>query len=416
MPVDAGNDVLEAVSGGRAHIGVGGLYRPAPPHPRLAQRLAGKLLPGHAPPPPEPASPVLWSSGYFTVEPVLIYNADGFRPGGWRDLAGEDVAYATGSALEDQMVAVRVAHPDVRWTGVDAPSGHALIAQVSDGRLDYAVVGSHHAALARNVYLNFDVAFPVDGKQEIAWAVAPGAEPLRKEIDAFFADLKRDGTLQRLIDRYLGHVGEVPRIDAGILQDRMHSLLPQYRGAFQRAQQATGIEWRLLAAVSYQESQWDPEATSETGVRGIMQLTEETARHLGVLDRLDPKVSIVAAARYLQTLKAKLPARIQEPDRTWLALAAFNIGLGHLEDARILAQRQKLNPDSWSDLKKTLPLLAQPEFYNEAKLGYARGGMPVAFVDRVRAYYDVLLAHQPPYHPRLQVMLTAAPEAMLDAR
>jgi membrane-bound lytic murein transglycosylase F len=416
VPVSSGSDVVAAVAAGRAHIGVGGLYRPAPPHARLADRIAGRLLPGRAQPavPARPA--VLWSSGYFSVEPVLVYNGDGARPAAWRDLDGENVAYATSSGFADDLVSVRNHHPDVHWTGVAAESGNALIAQVSDGKLDYAVVGSHHAALARNVYLNFDIAFPVDGQREIAWAVSPEAAALLKEIDAFFAELKRDGTLPRLVDRYYGHVGEVPRIDAGIMQDRIRTLLPQFRTAFHQAQQATGIEWRLLAAVSYQESQWDPGATSETGVRGIMQLTEDTARRLGVLDRLDPKLSIEAAARYLMSLKAKLPSRIQEPDRTWLALAAFNIGPGHLEDARVLAQRQKLNPDSWSDLKKTLPLLAQPEYYEQAKLGYARGGMPVAFVDRVRAYYDVLLAHQPAYQPRLQVLVTASGEPTLAMR
>ena len=124
----------------------------------------------------------------------------------------------------------------------------------------------------------------------------------------------------------------------------------------------------------------------------------------GIRDLLDPAQNVVAAARYLRDLKAKLPARIREPDRTWLALAAFNIGLGHLEDARILAQKQKLNPDLWSDVKKVLPLLALPEYYEQAKLGYARGGMPVAFVDRVRGYYDVLLAQAPPHRPRLGLL------------
>ena len=122
---------------------------------------------------------------------------------------------------------------------------------------------------------------------------------------------------------------------------------------------------------------------------------------------LDPAQSVVAAARYVRDLKAKFPARIQEPDRTWLALAAFNIGLGHLEDARILAQQQKLNPDLWSDVKKVLPLLALPEYHQHAKLGYARGGMPVAFVDRVRGYYDVLLAHAPPHRSRLGALAAA---------
>ena len=129
---------------------------------------------------------------------------------------------------------------------------------------------------------------------------------------------------------------------------------------------------------------------------------EDTARHLGVTDRLNPTAAVVGAAQYVKDLRSKLPARITEPDRTWLALAAFNIGLAHLEDARILAQKQKLNPDLWSDVKKALPLLALPEYYEDAKFGYARGGMPVAFVDRVRAYYDILVRQEPAYEPRLR--------------
>ena len=135
-----------------------------------------------------------------------------------------------------------------------------------------------------------------------------------------------------------------------------------------------------------------------------MQITEDTARHLGIKDLLDPRQNVLGAARYLRDLKSKLPARIAEPDRTWLALAAFNIGLGHLEDARVLAQKQKLNPDLWSDVKKVLPLLALPEYHADARNGYARGGMPVAFVDRVRSYYDILLAHQPALQPRLRML------------
>ena len=189
----------------------------------------------------------------------------------------------------------------------------------------------------------------------------------------------------------------------------MGSLLPQWKALFHDAQEHTGIEWRLLAAIAYQESKWDPDATSETGVRGFMQITEETARHLGITDRLDPAQSVLGAARYLRDIKAKLPGRIGEPDRTWLALAAFNIGLGHLEDARVLAQKQKFNPDLWSDVKKALPLLALPEYHVDAKNGYARGGMPVAFVDRVRSYYDMLLAHQPALPPRLRMLSDVEP-------
>jgi membrane-bound lytic murein transglycosylase F len=267
------------------------------------------------------------------------------------------------------------------------------------------------AAIARNIFLGFDVAFVAGGRRELAWVIPARFPALREAVDAFLARAKRDGTLDRLADRYFGHSAQVRRIDAGVFHDRIGTLLPGYRLLFQHAQAATGMEWRLLAAIAYQESQWDSLATSETGVRGMMQLTEETARHLGVRDRLDARQSILAAARYLTDLKRALPARIQEPDRTWLALAAFNIGMGHLEDARVLARKQKLDPDLWSNVKQTLPLLASPEFYQQAKLGYARGGMPVVFVDRVRAYYDILLAREAAYIPRLHVgNVSADPE------
>ncbi len=377
---------------------------------RLAATAAGKAaaLPGAvasaaAQLPPE----VLWTTRVATAEPVLIYNRDGYKPSNWSDLEGATVAFVPDAGFEHEIATARIAHPGIRWDALALPSVAALISQVSDGTVGYAIVGSLAASLARNIYLDFDVAFPAGTKRDIAWAVAPRFADLRQELDRFILQLGRDGTLARLADRYMPDPRQIQRIDAEMLQERMRTVLPRYRALFHDGQEKSGIEWRLLAAIAYQESQWDPTATSATGVRGIMQITEDTAKHLGVRDLLDPAQNVVAAARYLRDLKAKLPARIHEPDRTWLALAAFNIGLGHLEDARILAQKQKLNPDLWSDVKKVLPLLALPEYYEQAKLGYARGGMPVAFVDRVRGYYDVLLAHAEPHRPRL---------GMLDAK
>ena len=365
-------------------LAAGNLYRPAAAAPRPAHQL-------------------LYSSAYYAAEPVLIYNSDGFRPDSWQDLAGEIVGVLEGGGLAPALAKLRADHPQVRWQLIALPSTEALISQVSDGSLSYAIVAANDALAARHVYLAFDKAFAVAGKQELVWAFPPTERRLRDRVDAFFAKLKHDGRLQRLIERYFSY-GKVPRIDAGVFQERIKSMLPQIKAIFQRAQQATGIEWRLLAAIAYQESKWDMQATSETGVRGLMQLTEETAQRLGGVDRLDPKASVLAAARYLRDLKNRLPQRIQEPDLTWLALAAYNIGIAHLEDARILAQRHKLDPDSWSAVKQMLPLLALPEYYDNAKYGYARGTMPVTFVDRVRAYYDILLAQQAPLEPRLRML------------
>jgi membrane-bound lytic murein transglycosylase F len=381
--------LLEQVANGEAQIGAGGLFQ------------AAAAEGGVAGPPPT------WSTGYHTVEPVLIYNADGYRPRRWNDLDHATVAYPAHTGLDAQVAAIREAHPEVNWQPIDVSSSDALIAEVAEGTISYAVVASSDATMARNIYLDFDVAFAAGPRREFAWAVAPGYPELRNALDAYFARLRRDGTLARLAERYFGSSADVERMDAGVFQERIRNALPEWRKTFVEAQARSGIEWRLLAAVAYQESQWDPVATSETGVRGLMQITEETARHLGIADRLDAKSSAIGAARYLADLKSKLPARIAEPDRTWLALAAFNIGIAHLEDARILAQKQKLNPDLWTDVRKVLPLLAEPEFYIGAKYGYARGGMPVAFVGRVRGYYDILLRSESPGQPRLSASLAS---------
>lgn len=396
VEVDSAVALIAKVAAGEVHVGAGGLYSPAPATTKADAARADPR-------------PVLWTNGYFAVEPVLVYGTGGFRPESWRDLAGAQVAYLPDTGIEAELAAVRAAHPEFAWIASPLPTADALIAGVSEGRVDYAVMPSTDAVAARSVFLEFDQAFTIGPKRDLAWAVAPAHRALRDDINAFFTDLRRDGALARYAEHYF-HVGRpIERIDAGVFHERIRTVLPQYRQLFAEAQLRSGIEWRLLAAVAYQESQWDPFAVSETGVRGFMQITEDTARKLGVTDLLDPRQSAIAGARYLAELSARLPARIVEPDRTWLALAAFNIGPGHLEDARVLAQRQKLDPDRWSNVRSALPLLALPEHFALARNGYARGGMPVAFVDRVRAYYDILLRHEQPAPPRLHAVPVAEP-------
>jgi len=189
--------------------------------------------------------------------------------------------------------------------------------------------------------------------------------------------------------------------------EKMNSTLPSYRKLFQQAQEITDFDWRLIAALGYQESHWNPLATSPTGVRGLMMLTSDTADHLGVNDRLDPKENVPAGASYLLTLKETLPERIPEPDKTWIALAAYNAGMGHLEDARILAQQNKLNPDSWADLKKALPLLSKTAYYTALKHGYARGGEAVIFVENIRNYYNIMMKFEPAYKSPYPALPTA---------
>ena len=385
VPADSALQLFKGIASGEVQIGAGGLIRPAS---AANERSAESLL---------------YSNGYYAIEPVLVYNSEGFKPESWADLIGETVGIVGGTGLEATLAKVRGDHPDVQWRPLALPAADGLIEQVSEGSLGYAVVASNEAALVRNVFLNVETAFPVGPRQELVWVVSAKQAVLLEKVNAFFARIAKDGTLQRLIDRYFGHVRRVERIGAGVFQERIRTVLPAFTALFHQAQQESGIEWRLIAAIAYQESHWDPQATSETNVRGMMMLTEDTAKRLRVRDRLDARQSIGAGARYLAELKRSLPARIAEPDRTWIALAAFNIGIGHLEDARVLAVRRKLNPDSWSDIKKTLPLLAQADLADDTRFGVARGGQAVVFVETVRAYYDVLLRLEKPYYgARLQ--------------
>jgi membrane-bound lytic murein transglycosylase F len=396
-----------AIARGQAHIGAGGLLRPRVAPRNLIPDIKPAASQISAGPDGGSAVKVLWSAGFYTVEPQLIYNVDSYKPATWHDLDGETVAYLEGAGLDPDIAALAAAHPAVRFHGLDLPSSAGLFAQVSDGTIGYAIVGSLAASAARNVYLDYEVAFPAGARRDVAWIVPPRFSQLLSDLDRFLARMKRDGFIDRLAERYIPDARAFQRVDASAFQESIRTALSQWKPMFRDVQERTDIEWRLLAAIAYQESKWDPFAESETGVRGFMQITEDTARRLGIKDLLDPRQNVLGAARYLRDLKSKLPARIAEPDRTWLALAAFNIGLGHLEDARVLAQKQKLNPDLWSDVKKVLPLLALPEYHADARNGYARGGMPVAFVDRVRSYYDILLAQQPALQPRLRMLSDA---------
>ena len=163
-------------------------------------------------------SALTWTRGFHAVEPVLIYNADGFRPQRFADLDKAIVAYPAHTGIAAELEAVRAAHPGVHWQAIDVASADALIAQVSDGTLSYAVVASTDAAMARNIHLDFDVAFPAGAEREFAWAIAPNYPELRNALDAFLGRVRKDGTLDRLTGRR-GLAGRRPfaRVAASLL-------------------------------------------------------------------------------------------------------------------------------------------------------------------------------------------------------
>ncbi|MEJ2480566.1 MAG: transglycosylase SLT domain-containing protein, partial [Acidihalobacter sp.] len=193
------------------------------------------------------------------------------------------------------------------------------------------------------------------------------------------------------VERNFGHVQDFDYVGTVRYIAHIHERLPAYEPLFKEAAEKTGLDWRLLAAIGYQESHWNPKAISPTGVRGLMMLTLDTAKHIGIANRLNPEQSVMGGAAYLVKLRGWLPASIKEPDRTWFALAAYNVGIGHILDARDIAKRLGKNPNSWTEVKDVLPLLTQRKWYSHTANGYARGREAVRYVQNIRSYYDILM-------------------------
>lgn len=370
-------DILPAVREGRVHFAAAGLT--------VTEARRRKVRFG----------PV-----YQRVRELIVCNGAKPPPKKPRDLVGRRLQVVAGTSYLERLEALRRQYPGLAWEEIAEVETEDLLARAASGEIDCTVADAHIAAITQRYYPTLVTGFALGPEQGLAWAFPKkGDEWLVEQAQRFFARIEADGTLRRLLDRYYGHVERLAPADVIGFLSRMNRVLPRYRHLFQQAQELTGIDWRLLAALAYQESLWDPFATSPTKVRGMMMLTEETADRLSVDNRLDPAQSILGGARYLALLKDMLPERIPEPDRTWIALAAYNLGYGHLEDARVLAQRLGLDPDAWVDVKATLPLLAQARYNRNLEHGYARGGEAVILAENVRTYYDILVKYQPPHRP-----------------
>jgi len=335
-----------------------------------------------------------WGPSYYTTQHQIVGRVGESKPKSLQDIADKRVGVIDETVAEYLLSApLQLAHVERLAPGASTVD---LLERVNDGLLDYALVESNRFTLARRFFPQLDVLFNVGKPVDYAWLVSTVDK--RRVVDAakpFFERIRKDGTLKRLVDRYYGHATRFTAIDAEALLEKMATTLPKLKPFFREAEAVSGVDWRLVAALGYQESHWDANATSPTGVRGLMMLTEETADRLQVKNRLDARESILGGARYLALLKESLPDRIREPDRTWITLAAYNIGLGHLEDARILAQAAKLDPDQWQDVRQSLNKLSDPEAFTTVKHGYARGFETLQFVDNVRNFYDILVRMEP---------------------
>lgn len=335
---------------------------------------------------------LLFGPTYQTVNQQLVYRYGTYPPRTLDELYNQHLEVPAGSRYSRMLASLREKHPHIKWNAVDDKEPVELLEMVWQGLLEFTVTDSNLFQLSQPHYPELKVALNLGAPQKLAWGFPLSDDrSLYNASVKFLENYRRSGKLKRLLDRYYGAASQIDPVNMTVFHLRIQNRLPRFHSLFEKAGHRHQIDWRLLAAMGYQESYWDPLATSPTGVRGIMMLTKATADHLGVQNRLDPAQSIDGGARYVKAMMDKLPPSVIQPDRLWLALAAYNVGYGHLEDARMLTKKRGGNPDKWNDVSQNLPLLKYQRWHKQTKHGYARGDEPVRFVTRIRNYYKVLV-------------------------
>lgn len=330
---------------------------------------------------------MVFSAPYMEALQQVVYKSNTVR-------VPEDLGLMTGG--------VRPQTPQSRALGrlsIDPPPNtqtlqgttENLLSTLRAGEIDYAVIDSNDYAYYQRYFPSLRHAFSIGEPQPVAWMFsAEKDESLIRASNDFIAELESSGQLNIVLDQHFGHLREFDYVGIRRFERHVRDRLPPLRDYFENTAEEVDLDWRLLAAVGYQESHWRPNAVSPTGVRGIMMLTLRTAGDLGVTNRLDPGQSINGGGRYLANLYGRVPEEVSDPDRMWMALAAYNVGMGHLMDARRIATLEEINPNYWTEMQEVLPKLRDPEYYEFTRYGFARGDEPVIYVQNIRRYYDLL--------------------------
>ncbi|MBD1390817.1 membrane-bound lytic murein transglycosylase MltF [Neiella sp. HB171785] len=326
---------------------------------------------------------------YYQVTQKVVFKKGNRWPLSLNQVPGELVVMAN-SAHAEKLMEEQQQHPDLQWRESANDNSDSLLMKVLSGDIDYTLVDSTQLDSMRRFHPELSVAFSLEGEQHIAWAFADSDDDSLFGIAIeYFSWINDQGLLAEIEHKYFSHINEFDYVDTRAFIRATKRKLPRYRKLFERYAQT--IDWELLAAISYQESHWNPKATSFTGVRGMMMLTQATASGVGVTDRLDPEQSIMGGAKYLEKMLARIPDKVPENERMWFALAAYNVGYGHLIDAMDITELRDRNRYSWLDVQESLPLLRKRQWYKQTKFGYARGDEPVRYVRNIRRYYETLL-------------------------
>ena len=330
-----------------------------------------------------------FSNNYLSIQQRVIVRENNHTIKTLKDLEGKTIHVRRATSYEERLFALQGQGLNLTVKAHDDVPTEELIRQVADKKIEVTIADTNIAQLNRRYYPTIKIGIAIEKMQSLGWAVKKGRNDLLGAINNFFAAIKEDGTFKGIYKDYYGNVQIFDRFDLKTFHRRIKTKLPRYKPIIKRAAHQYGFDWRLIAAMVYQESHLNPRAISHRGVRGLMQLTLQTAQEMGVTNRLDPVQSIMGGVKYLKKLYNRYK-KIQDPDRMLIAMASYNVGPKHMADARRIARKKGLDPNKWSSLEKTLPLLCYEKYIKMTKYGYCRGTEPVRYVNRILNYFDIL--------------------------
>ncbi len=344
--------------------------------------------------------PIRFAAPHHKIQFELISHTN--RPLPEPNLDGVEIAITPEMARHPALVAIKLQYPSAHWIETNSNDQTDLFSRVNKGEVPFAVIDSDSFQLHQYSFANTQIAMSLGDPQDVAWAFSAATDPsLFHQAQIYLSNIKESGQLEQITAEFFQPLEEMNSIDALLLSQHLEERLLPHMDDMKRASEIFNLDWRLLAAIGYKESQWLTKIESPTGVKGMMMLTKITAKAMGVEDRENPQQAIFGAAKLFRYLLDNQPKDIAEGERIHFALACYNQGMGHIADARRLTLKMGGNPNRWQDVREHLPLLSLSQYYRQAKHGYMRGKEPVVFVDKVLDYYKMLVWHEQQEHLRL---------------
>ena len=338
---------------------------------------------------PKRKKQVTFSDGYMDIQQHLIAHRNNTKIKSLEELSGKTIHVRRATAYQERLEELQAQGVALSIELHNEMPTEELIQQVAEGEIALTVADSNIALLNRRHYPAAIMAYPIGDQQYLGWAVHPKARHLRDKINSFFAAIKKNGRFDEIYDKYYGDIASFDYVDLKAFHRNIKDRLSRYSPFIKAAAKEHGFDWRLIAAQIYQESHLNPRAKSRAGARGLMQILPSTAGSLDINDIYNPVENINGGVRYLKRLYDRFDDA-DDTNRLLIALAAYNVGHGHVEDARNLALQKNLDPNAWESLAQTLPLLRYRKYYKDAKYGYCRGTEPVRYIKQIMVYYDIL--------------------------